>query len=87
MSRYTLSIINKHSPFQKEFEPVIHDLIMHIRSAVPKSIHSVYLYGSVARRTAIPGRSNLDVTLITTVPLTNKEQTLINTIKVRFQSK
>ena len=87
MSRYTLPIIDKHSPFQKEFEPVIHDLIMHIRSAVPKSIHSVYLYGSVARRTAIPGRSNLDVTLITTVPLTNKEQTLINTIKVRFQSK
>ncbi|OCH15366.1 nucleotidyltransferase [Aliivibrio sp. 1S165] len=87
MSRYTLPNIDKHSPFQKEFEPAIQDLIVHVRSAVPKSIHSIYLYGSVARREAISGRSNLDVTLITTVPLTNKEQTLINTIKIRFQSK
>ncbi|WP_122033124.1 nucleotidyltransferase domain-containing protein [Aliivibrio sp. EL58] len=87
MSRYTLPIIDKQSPFQKEFEIVIRDLIGHIRSAAPKSVHSVYLYGSVARREATAGRSNLDVTLLTTVPLTNKEQTLINTIKVRFQSK
>ena len=87
MSRYTLPNIDKHSPFQKEFEPAIQDLIVHVHSAVPKSIHSIYLYGSVARREAISGRSNLNVTLITTVPLTNKEQTLINTIKIRFQSK
>ncbi|MCE7566254.1 nucleotidyltransferase domain-containing protein [Aliivibrio fischeri] len=87
MSRFTLPIIDKHSPFQNEFEPVIHDLITHVLSAAPKSVHSIYLYGSVARREAIVGRSNLDVTLITSAPLTNKEQTLINTIKIRFQSK
>lgn len=87
VSRYSLPLIDKNSPFQVVFEPAIKDLMVHVRSAAPKSIHSIYLYGSVARREAIPGRSNLDVTLITTVPLTNKEQTLINTIKVRFQSK
>ncbi len=87
MSSHTLPIIDKRLPFQKEFEPVIRDLIVHLRSAVPTTLHSIYLYGSVARREAVPERSNLDVTLITTAPLTSKEQTLINTIKIRFKSK
>ena len=34
----------------------------------PALIHSIYLYGSVARGEAIPGVSDLDITLLLTKP-------------------
>lgn len=81
-----LSIINSTAPYQKEFEPVINALITHLRAAAGASIHSIYLFGSVARREAIVGKSNLDVTIVTQVALTPKQQTALNTIKWRFNT-
>ncbi len=80
-----LSVINSTAPFQQEFEPVIKALITNLRAAAGGSIHSIYLFGSVARREAIPGKSNLDVTIVTKVALTPRQQTTLNTIKWRFK--
>ncbi|MCG7497126.1 nucleotidyltransferase domain-containing protein [Vibrio sp. Of7-15] len=81
-----LTEIDPKAPFQPVFAPVIQDLIVNLRAAIGPSLHSIYLFGSVARREGKPGKSNLDVTFVSTVPLTSKQQTILNTIKWRFKS-
>ena len=49
------------------------------------NLHSVYLYGSVARKRAKPNRSNLDVLVVTHDSFSDVRTTLFNSIKWRFQ--
>ncbi|MDE1242099.1 nucleotidyltransferase domain-containing protein [Vibrio aestuarianus] len=80
-----LSVIDPKQAFQTEYQAAIDDLIRFLRAGLGDNLHSVYLYGSVARKTARYGRSNLDVVVVTHADFPETRTTLLNTIKWRFQ--
>lgn len=80
-----LSTIDPKQPFQVPYQPAISDLVRSLKSGLMDNLHSVYLYGSVARKTAKPGHSNLDVIIVTHRPYTETKTALLNSIKWRFQ--
>jgi len=80
-----LSTINPKHPFQPNYQPAIDDLVSFLRSGLGQNLHSIYLYGSVARKTAKPGSSNLDVIVVTQSSFSDLRTTLFNSIKWRFQ--
>ncbi|MGI0995678.1 nucleotidyltransferase domain-containing protein, partial [Pseudomonas aeruginosa] len=50
---------------QAAFRPLLDDLRRTLaRPPFERAVHSIYLYGSVARGEAITGRSDLDLTLV-----------------------
>lgn len=55
-------------PLQQAFIPLLEALTAGLVRQFPALIHSIYLYGSVARGEAIPGVSDLDITLLLTKP-------------------
>ncbi|MGF1698006.1 nucleotidyltransferase domain-containing protein [Vibrio lamellibrachiae] len=81
----TLSVIDPKQPFQIEYQTAIDDLVKFLRGGLGQNLHSVYLYGSVARKTAKPGKSNIDVIVVTERTFSDTKTTLLNTIKWRFQ--
>jgi len=80
-----LPVIDPTQPFQPEFQPVVNDLITFLKGGLGANLHSVYIYGSVARKTAQVGKSNLDVVVVTHRSFDDNKTTLLNTIKWRFQ--
>lgn len=54
-------------PVQPEFEPLMADVCQTL-SQPESGLHSLYLYGSVARGEATPGVSDLDLTLVLNEP-------------------
>ncbi|KAF1052891.1 MAG: hypothetical protein GAK43_01696 [Stenotrophomonas maltophilia] len=52
------------SALQVAFEPLLDELRIRLVDALGPALHSLYLYGSVARGEATPGVSDLDVTLV-----------------------
>ncbi|PMH46611.1 nucleotidyltransferase [Vibrio sp. 10N.286.49.B3] len=80
-----LPIIDPNAPFQTEFTPAIADLLRFLKSGLAGNLHSVYLFGSVARKTAKVGVSNLDVVVVTKSEFSQQQATLFNSIKWRFQ--
>lgn len=83
----TLSPIDAKPPFQADYQPAINELVSFLRAGLGDQLHSVYLYGSVARKTARPHHSNLDVIVVTYGSIENTRMTLINTIRWRFQKR
>lgn len=81
----TLLMIDPKQPFQPEYQNAIADLVRFWRAGAGQALHSIYLYGSVARKTAKPNRSNLDVVVVTYGSFEENRATLINTIRWRFQ--
>ncbi|WP_214824426.1 nucleotidyltransferase domain-containing protein [Exiguobacterium sp. s28] len=49
---------------QPMFRPVLDAVIQLLREEFAEALHSVYVYGSVGRGTAVAGESDLDVTVI-----------------------
>ncbi|MEF1185655.1 nucleotidyltransferase domain-containing protein [Vibrio sinaloensis] len=80
-----LSTIDSDQPFQTPYRPAVKELIGFLTSGLEDNLHSIYLYGSVARRTAKPGSSNLDVIVVTHKSFNDSKAALFNTIKWRFQ--
>lgn len=81
----TLLMIDPSNLFQPEYQNAIADLVRFWRAGAGQALHSIYLYGSVARKTAKPNRSNLDVVVVTYGSFEENRATLINTIRWRFQ--
>ncbi len=81
----TLPVIDPKQPFQPNYQPVVDDLVKFLRAGVGEALHSIYLYGSVARKTAVPDISNVDVVIITKRSFEDRKTTLLNTIRWRFQ--
>ncbi|MGR5324498.1 nucleotidyltransferase domain-containing protein [Vibrio sp. DNB22_17_1] len=77
----SLLVIDPTQPFQPEFEPLIRDVLMCLKGGLGANLHSVYIYGSVARKSAIVGKSNLDMVLVTKSTFESNRATLLNTIK------
>lgn len=80
-----LPVIDPGKPFQHEYQTVIKELIQALQGGMGSNLHSLYLFGSVARKTAVPGKSNIDIIVVTQGPLGDRINTLINTIKWRFK--
>ncbi|USD66354.1 nucleotidyltransferase domain-containing protein [Vibrio sp. SCSIO 43136] len=82
-----LPTIDPQQPFQAEYAELIQSLKHYLRGGLGSNLHSLYLFGSVARKKAIPGRSNLDIVIICSRELSEKDKSLINTIKWQFTRK
>lgn len=68
------------SHIPSEFEGVVAHTLQCLERQFPNQIHSVYLYGSVARGDAIPGLSDLDLSLVFHQPLTQETHTQLATL-------
>jgi predicted nucleotidyltransferase len=82
-----LDVIDTTRPLQIEYQPAVNELIRGLKQGLGSHLHSLYLYGSVARGTAKLGQSNLDVVVVTYHDLGGNKATLFNTLRWRFQSK
>ncbi|NVD06435.1 nucleotidyltransferase domain-containing protein [Vibrio sp. JPW-9-11-11] len=80
-----LSTIDPNEAFQPQYQPAIDALVSFVKTGLGENLHSVYLYGSVARKTAKPNHSNLDVIVVTQHPFGDIKTTLFNSIRWRFQ--
>ena len=80
-----LSTINPNDAFQAAYRPVIDELINFLTNGLGENLHSIYLYGSVARKTAKENLSNIDFIVVTHAPFSDMRTTLFNSIKWRFQ--
>ncbi|PFG45775.1 hypothetical protein ATG66_2856 [Vibrio sp. ES.051] len=81
----SLPVIDPKQPFQSEFSPLIREAITCLKGGLGRNLHSVYVYGSVARKTAVAGKSNLDLVVVTKSLFETDRVTLFNTIKWRAQ--
>ncbi|MFC1235792.1 nucleotidyltransferase domain-containing protein [Vibrio sp. F74] len=80
-----LPVIDPSAPWQEEYRRVIQELIPALESGLGSNLHSIYLYGSVARKCAVPGKSNLDLVVVTRRQPDARFQTLLSTIKWRYK--
>ncbi|WP_060982953.1 nucleotidyltransferase domain-containing protein [Vibrio splendidus] len=69
-------IENLYSPknIAPEFQDAVNAVIDSLLSDLPNQIDGIYLYGSVPRGTAIIGSSDLDVSIVLTTPIGQKEK-------------
>ncbi|KHT63099.1 hypothetical protein RJ45_14010 [Photobacterium gaetbulicola] len=70
--------------FQPEFARIIDQLVFQLTRNIT-ALHSVYVAGSVVRTQAVPGRSDLNVTLVVSEPLTVSEQAILSSIVSRVE--
>jgi predicted nucleotidyltransferase len=81
----SLPVIDAAEPFQEAYQDVVRELIQYLKGGLGDNLHSLYLFGSVARKTAVPGQSNLDIVVITRRSLSDKANSVISTIRWRFK--
>ncbi|MGF1858441.1 nucleotidyltransferase domain-containing protein [Photobacterium profundum] len=69
-------VLNRCSPqnIQREFQPLIVETINLLVSTFSNQIHSIYLYGSIARGEAVLYKSDLDISVIFHSPLVYAQQ-------------
>ncbi|CDT87224.1 conserved hypothetical protein [Vibrio coralliirubri] len=69
-------IQNLYSPknIAPEFQEVVTAVTDSLLRELPGQIDGIYLYGSVPRGTAIIGRSDLDISIVLTTPIDQKEK-------------
>jgi uncharacterized protein len=80
-----IPVIDPTQPFQAQYQPVVSDLVKFFKAGLRDNLHSIYIYGSVARKTAHDGQSNIDVVIVTHRSVGENRTTLINTLRWRFQ--
>lgn len=74
------------NPLQPEFEPVVADAIDSISVALGSLLHSLFLYGSVARGCAMPRRSDLDLTVVLMRQASGQERTLLEKLRLALEA-
>ena len=63
---------------QPEFKVVVDAVVSELCYRLPEQVDGIYLYGSVPRGNAIVGSSDLDVSIILTTPISQKEEQVFN---------
>ena len=63
-----------------EYKGLIAASIAALKSALPNLIHSIYVYGSVARGDAVGEKSDMDLLVISSQKLTETERSTLNTM-------
>ncbi|MCX8996536.1 nucleotidyltransferase domain-containing protein [Rhizobiaceae bacterium BDR2-2] len=74
------------APYQDEFCPVLKAVRFRLVGDAGSLVHSIYVYGSVAAGCAIPGRSDLDLSLILNTPPSMNERALLERIRQETES-
>ncbi|WP_053062390.1 hypothetical protein [Photobacterium aquae] len=82
MSR-VLPEFDKHFSIQPQFRPLLIEVVKQIQSFLGKKAYSIYLAGSVARGSAVVGRSDVNLTVVTAAPLTAAERALVLNVALR----
>ncbi|HIE4800976.1 TPA: nucleotidyltransferase family protein [Serratia marcescens] len=72
-------------PLQQAFIPLLAALTAELPRQFPALIHSIYLYGSVARGEALPGVSDLDITLLLIKPADSEALLRLEAWRQAFQ--
>ncbi len=73
---------------QAAFRPLLDDLRRTLaRPPFERAVHSIYLYGSVARGEAITGRSDLDLTLVLRDPPSPELAAQLETARLALQAR
>ncbi|PSW13563.1 hypothetical protein C9J01_12110 [Photobacterium rosenbergii] len=70
---------------QPAFDVVVDELVYQLKHCF-SGLHSLYIAGSVARLEALPGRSDLNVTMVVSKPLEVSEQAILTSITSRVES-
>lgn len=73
-------------PFQEEYLPLLEDIRRLLSPAAFPLIHSVYVYGSVAAGHAVPGRSDLDLSLILSSPPSEHDNRFIKQLRQEIEA-
>lgn len=73
-------------PFQDEYLPLLEDIRLRLSPAAFPLTHSVYVYGSVAIGRAVPGRSDLDLSLILRGQPSERDTYLIEEIRQEIEA-
>lgn len=74
-------------PLQAAFAVLIDDVLASLQQTLGPLLHSVYLYGSVARAQATPGVSDVDLSLVLTRPLATDEAALLEQQRLALQAR
>lgn len=69
-----------------EYRSVIDASIAALKTALPDNVHSIYVYGSVARGNAVHGKSDLDLLVIFKRKLTPQEQDTLKALQESLSS-
>ncbi|WDF05564.1 nucleotidyltransferase domain-containing protein [Shouchella hunanensis] len=63
---------------QEHIKPILHTLLQLLLNRLGENVHSMYVYGSVARGEAIPFKSDLDLTVILYSPISSTTKNRIH---------
>jgi predicted nucleotidyltransferase len=77
---FILSEVSKDNILSK-YRSVIDASIVALKAALPDVVHSVYVYGSIARGNAVRGKSDLDLVVIFKRKLTQQEQGALTSLQ------
>lgn len=73
-------------PYQSEFQQVITESINCLSALLNKNLHSIYIYGSVAKGQATPYKSDLDLCVIVNQPVNQIEVSHLAQLQVILAS-
>ncbi|MDO6496638.1 nucleotidyltransferase domain-containing protein [Photobacterium sanguinicancri] len=79
-----LPVLSRDHGFQQEYMPVLLDAVKQFRSGLSTAFHSIYLNGSVARRDAVWGKSDVNFTIVVKHKLQSNEASALNAITWRL---
>lgn len=69
-----------------EYQRAIDESITELKKTLPNIIHSVYVYGSVAREDAIRGKSDIDLLVVFHRPLSHLEREALSELQKRLSA-
>lgn len=69
-----------------EYRSVIDASVAALKATLPGAVHSVYVYGSVARGNAVSGKSDLDLLVVFKRKLTQEEQDTLKALQESLSS-
>ncbi|WBF43733.1 nucleotidyltransferase domain-containing protein [Serratia rubidaea] len=72
--------------FQAEFTGVIDDAVRQLTATLGDVLHSIYVYGSVARGKATVGRSDLDLCIIFYRPLQPAQESALASVRSELEA-
>ena len=81
-----LPVLSRDHGFQQEYMPVLLDAVKQFRSGLSTAFHSIYLNGSVARRDAVWGKSDVNFTIVVKHKLQSNEASALNAITWRLSN-
>lgn len=75
-----------NAPIQGAFSPVLENACIRLGDDATPLVHSVYVYGSVATGLAVPGRSDLDLSLILNRTPSSSEKAVLEKIRLEIEA-